>query len=108
MGSDSARRWQDGAAARRSGSGTGIVHGRDGASRPGRSESEGWKRQSGEERTAARCARSAAGDDGGGGDTMGVCLGECRRKRALWGGGGADGMPAPGDGLTARRRRSYC
>jgi len=71
------RRWRDGAAARataaarRSGSGTRSVRGRDGARRAGSCGSEGWKRQSGEESTAARCAMSAAGDGEGGWDAMG-------------------------------------
>lgn len=77
-GSEMSRRWRDGAAvrataaARRSGSGTRSVRGRDGARRAGSCGSEGWKRQSGEESTAARCAMSAAGDGEGGWDAMGV------------------------------------
>ena len=67
MGRERLRREREGAAARavaaarRIGSGTSGIRGRDGARRAGRCGREGCRYQFGAERAAERCARSAAG-----------------------------------------------
>lgn len=108
-GSATARRWRDGAAAlaaaaaRRTGSGAGSDSGRDGASRAGRRGREGLRNQSGEVRTAARWARSAAGlvERGKAGDEpMGDVPGYARAG-GRGGGGGVARMLAIGGELTA-------
>lgn len=91
------------AAARRTGSGAGSDSGRDGASRAGRRGREGLRNQSGEVRTAARWARSAAGlvERGKAGDEpMGDVPGYARAG-GRGGGGGVARMLAIGGELTA-------
>jgi hypothetical protein len=95
MGRERARRWREGAAARtaaaarRTGSGTWSMWGRDRARRAGRCGREGWRNQFGVERAAARCARSAGGEVG---RRWEEAMGDVRDRGCGGGGGEAGGM----------------